>query len=553
MTGSPVARRGADCAILAACVLGLFAAVTLLSPTFDGHDFAIHVKWQAHFAAQLWGGDFYPRWLAGMTDGFGSPAFFIYPPLSHMVAALWHPVLPGPDLAHWRVAISAGCAVLLSAWAMYAWLGTKSRQMALPGTLVYVLAPYPVYVDAYGRTALGELWAFVWVPLSLYLLARHARTPVIAVAAAAFGMAGLLLSHAPASLILVPVFIAFAATTPGLRAPVLTAGIAAALGAMLAAVYLGPALTHWEFTRLDTMFNADFASSLLFHRDARIGCGPNHGYQVCQGFLVSVVQVAAFVVFAIAAWGARTVDGARLWRIAAAAGVLVVLLMTALGEPFWAAFPLLRKVQSPWRLLVPQTFIMALMAALASERASQTPGRDWRGPLVVIAMAAVAGSNLAFAAWTRLHVPPEAVRWPSAVATTVEVPEYRLASPDRLRQLFPPGVNVQVLAGTADAAVAGWSPRLIVLRVDAKKPARLVLRQFQYSGWRARAAGWQAATRGLSPDTPVAVLDVPAGVHDVELRLEPTWAERAGALLSIFTLAGMIALLAFARTPTMAE
>ena len=36
-----------------------------------------HAIWYSNFSSQLWNGEFYPRWLADMNGGFGSPTFLL--------------------------------------------------------------------------------------------------------------------------------------------------------------------------------------------------------------------------------------------------------------------------------------------------------------------------------------------------------------------------------------------------------------------------------------------------------------------------------------------
>ena len=97
-------------------------AVTLPAflPTvlLHGHDSRFHILWQHHFADQLWRGSWYPRWLPGMNDGFGSPTFFLYPPLAHLVAAAFQPFLPDPSLVPARLAIAIALSLVVGSIGM---------------------------------------------------------------------------------------------------------------------------------------------------------------------------------------------------------------------------------------------------------------------------------------------------------------------------------------------------------------------------------------------------------------------------------------------------
>ena len=73
-----------------------------------------------------------------------------------------------------------------------------------------------------------------------------------------------------------------------------------------------------------------------------------------------------------------------------------------------------------------------------------------------------------------------------------------------------------------------WSPNRIVLDVEAKTPARVLLNQNWHSGWRA-SGGTVSNDRGLL------VVDVPEGSHEVELRFAPRSAT-GGAFVSLLAL-----------------
>src|SRR6058998_2871942 len=69
------------------------------NPTHDGQ---IHEVWCSNVAAQLWSGDFYPRWLEDLNGGLGSPAFFFYPPVPFLITSLFQPLFHGAPHS-WRI------------------------------------------------------------------------------------------------------------------------------------------------------------------------------------------------------------------------------------------------------------------------------------------------------------------------------------------------------------------------------------------------------------------------------------------------------------------
>ena len=71
------------------------------------------------------------------------------------------------------------------------------------------------------------------------------------------------------------------------------------------------------------------------------------------------------------------------------------------------------------------------------------------------------------------------------------------------------------------------------MRVSLERPTDVVVRQFYFPGWMARAPGWREPLRA-EPSSPHGLLafSLPAGRYDVEVVLTPTWQETAGLFTS---------------------
>lgn len=198
--------RPAPVLVIAATGLILMMPLILFGIPNNADDAWAHSRWQKLFALQFWSGDLYPRWLSEINDGFGSPAFFFYPPLAHYFGAIIFPFFPEPSGFSYRVALSMVCAFLAGGIGAYYWLNNVVRheKSAMIGTLFYLLAPYHVFVDTYLRSAAAELWAFSWAPWTLFSIHLFKIRSTRAIALCSLTVAALLLSHAPSSLFLIP-------------------------------------------------------------------------------------------------------------------------------------------------------------------------------------------------------------------------------------------------------------------------------------------------------------------------------------------------------------
>lgn len=281
-----------------------------------GGDAIFHGSWYAHFSAQLGAGELYPRWLAGMNAGLGSPAFYYYPPLPYYFASFVGLFVPAGAGALRAPGAAAAFAYTLSGLTAYAWLRKISgARPAAVAAILYLLVPYHSAVDLYTREAYAELWAFVWMPLALKYArgvaddSRPDRAPArvasssapdpergsatrdsgsnsglsfgsninrlalpssgansVRPAALSFGSnfvrlaavyALLCASHPPATLIFSPVAVAYAYWHARRAGAALRAALALALGACLSAVYLLPALAMQDAV--------SFGDMLAFH------------------------------------------------------------------------------------------------------------------------------------------------------------------------------------------------------------------------------------------------------------------------------------------------
>lgn len=95
-------------------------------------------------------------------------------------------------------------------------------------------------------------------------------------------------------------------------------------------------------------------------------------------------------------------------------------------------------------------------------------------------------------------------------------------------------VKAKIAEGAGTVIIKRWQPREIILEVDAPDGATLNASQFYYPGWTARLMDDASAPLAVKPSVPGGLLtfSVPGGRHQVLLRLEPRWPERAGQIMS---------------------
>lgn len=527
--------------MLLAGVALLLMVPALLAPWTMSGDSFLHVRWQHFFADAVWQGDLYPRWLGAMDHGFGSPAFFIYPPLEQWLGALFWPLLPGGDFAPHRLMAGLALAKALGGVGAFLWIRALGvgRGGALVGALAYLLLPYHAYLNAYQRGALAELVAMGALPFG-FAFAHGLKARVrFAWAGFALAIAALFYSHAPTALFAVPVTCLYAlllADRPDAAA--LTARIAGAalLGAGLAAAYLGTALTQSGAINTRVLFGGLYQAQnyLLFSTEP----WPDAGIRL----LVTAIALMHLILLAGLALLLRRANAlSRPAIVMIALSLLIFLAITAPAHALWAPEWPWSKIQFAWRMLSLQTLMLAGLTGLVWRSSGRTIRRLLIAglPLLLLLDAALFTARL-------LHStspsPMGSPAWASVLRE--EVAEYRLGDVEALRERFGDSEAI-VLAGQARVTASRQGERGFALAVDAATPATIAIHQFVYTGWEARIdrGAWTAAGRS-APLEEVATVAVPAGQHGVELRLArqtgESWGYRLSAIALLLLLAGLL-------------
>jgi hypothetical protein len=483
-----------------------------------------------------------------MNDGFGSPAFFFYPPMTQWVASLFAPILPGPDLIPLRVALSVTVALAVGGWGMRQWLATllADRRAALFGALLYLVLPYHLYVDTYHRAALAELWAMAVAPWCLYGVATSGAGGARPVAALVLAIAALFLSHAPSALLVVP-FVGLYALVLGVsrrsvREPVIVAA-AMVVGAMIAGFYLATALTLTGLINTAALFEGKVAPTRWL-----IGGGAWPDSSLTG--VVPLINAIQCVGGAIATWlmlgrlDTRERERRRIATMLLAIVIFSAVMQTVAARAFWALPTPFARIQFPWRLLTVQTVAFAGLAAMAF--AATARRRAWAMLLLatIPAMLLLDGAMLGYrihreAARHELHPSTAAL-----LAETHDALEYQLGDIAALDRRFGPA-DTLIVGGSGVAAVRARGERSVGIETVAPGPVTLLLHRFAFTGWRSRIddGDWRPMMRA----GPVVALAVPAGRHRVTAELAPGAAERTGLFASIAGVAIFLAWLLLAR------
>jgi hypothetical protein len=515
-----------------------------------GHDFDFHLlSWME--VARAWNtGLLYPHWVQDANYGAGEPRLIFYPPASWLLGGLlgtisgWH---AAPVLFVLLALLGAGSSMYLLA---REWAATGAATFA---ACLYVANPYAMFV-VYERSAMGELLAGAWFPLTV-LFALRTRSSI---ALLGLSMAALWVTNSPAAvvgsymlaLLALGMWIAEGKPWPALRA---MSGMALGLG--LAAFYIVPAAFEQRWVQIERAITPGMRveDSFLFAHTANAF----HDQVLRTASCIFIAELAVASIAAYLAWRKRA-DGTA--RIALTASLPVILLLQLpVSEVIWKYAPHMKFLQFPWRWLLGVSVVGCVLAGMALKKPGRWPGQ-WPPMIaaVVIVAMAIGGGILFFqpcddedavaaqVAGFRLgqgtqgtdeytpvaadnasvpqHLPLvrvlRAAQDDTADSTQGDNPEWRAGDPG----------NIAAKVDTQRRNGEHW-----VVSVVTPEAGYAVLRLMDYPSWRVTVDGKPAPGRPVRDDGLMAV-PVTAGSHAIEVQWSATRDVIAGREVSAISL-----------------
>jgi len=313
-----------------------------------------------------------PRWAPDMSFGYGYPLFNFYYPLPFYLGTVFY-YLTGSLVASLKLLFII--TVPLSAYFMYKWLRLHTNKFnSLIGVIVYTYTPYRA-VDLYVRGALGELFSFVFFPLTAYLTYRVVKKGRFCdVGLLGITVALFVLSHNLAPLFFLP--------WVGLYALVMVIGGSAlknlikvtvgfSLGLLGSAYFWLPALIEKANLVGQTPFNYldhfPFIKQLIF---SPWGYGASHpGIYDDISFQIGLSNWALIISLLIIVYKGRENIKSLIFPIYFLISIVfVVFLMNIRSAPLWELSSLAAYIQFPWRLLLLTTFLTSCLVIFINSK-----------------------------------------------------------------------------------------------------------------------------------------------------------------------------------------
>lgn len=523
----------------------------------DGHSIEYNLVWLKNFSAQLFVGDWYPRWLMEMNRGAGSPVFFYYAPLPFYLASFGVALFPDASLNQ-QLAIGECLLIALSGISFFYYARRHVATLAaLLAACAYMLLPYHFEIDLWLRQDIGELTVYIVVPLILACTERIFAKPPVDATLDMLGLglsySALMLSHLP-SAVLFSVCLGVYATVMLVRhfswVAVRQFAFGIGFGIALAAVYWVPALFTQSYIRSDKLWTPYFD----FHRwlyPATSEMSNPFAHRLI--FLIGLTTLVFALSWLAAFVHRRHTHAAPLWS---ALGLMLAawFLISPSSLWLWEHAPELWKVQFPWRVTLVVDLATGVAAMYALHALQQ---RDWRAVPSLLAGALVLIYCGYSADIKNTLGPVDNARQVTdqfyAVRYGLDAPEYTTPwthmSAKEIVSTAELDDRLEYDARDGEVRIAEWSPHQIALDVALRRDTELEIRQFYFPSWQIRIQGLHTTT-ALEPAAHTGLLRVraPAGNYRLKLSMAPLFEEWIGGAVSVLALLMMGGVLLWRRS-----
>lgn len=548
-------------------LLSFFAIKPLFAPGF----FSMHDDTQIArvftMAEALKDGQFPVRVVEHLGYDYGYTIFNFYAPFSYYVGAGFVLLGFSPVVA---TKFMIGIGIVAAGIFMY--LFAKQfwgRVGGVVAGVLYVYAPYHA-VNVYVRGAIGEMWAYAFIPLLFYgfyklyrslrddgkLESKEQKSHVWKyITITAVGFAGVILSHNLTAMMVTPflglVFVVFSFQFLRKKQYRAVASLlfALVLGLSLSAFYFLPALFEMKYADVGSVLGggSDFRDHFLCpiqfwyspwgYGGSVPGCLDGLSFQLGKVHIV-LTLVTLFLLPWIFIKNRVLFYGVSV--VFACLGA-VLFFMVSQSTFIWEIVSPMEYFQFPWRFLVLASFCMSFLAGGVVfiekvKSGSVFPLRIVTPVLVGICLAV----SLGF--YGRYFVPqfvtenpqrqedPEIIEFDISRISDEYLPQH-ISQPQRREDV--PQREIEVREGSATFTTIMEKSQMIRARAEVDEPSTVVFHTAAFPAWKLYRDG---------QEQPYEVVDgkiqtvLPKGQYDLLLRFEQTGIEKIGNSLSLVSL-----------------
>jgi len=336
------------------------------SGPYESGDMQINaIKTMSHFKS-LSEGNLIPQWSGELNATYGYPLFLFTYPLPYYMGSLFH--LIGFSFIN-SMKVDLALPYILSGMFMFLYLKEKFSDLSsLIGSIFYLFAPYHL-VDLHFRATLGEMFAYIFLPLTLFIIDRsiHSNRMIYKISLS-ISVALLTLSHQAISLFFVPILSLYIIIFRKPRSPftILTALIPVLIGLLLSSFYWLPVIFETKFTH-----QPEYAKTMEFSSLSQLIFSPWRYGLLFQGhygelsFIIGYAHILIIIIsiYLIIKRRIKKMDQ-ELITFSLLLIILLSFMTTSYSKMIWDLVPIIKNFQFSWRLLAIIIFFNSIMAAV---------------------------------------------------------------------------------------------------------------------------------------------------------------------------------------------
>jgi len=328
------------------------------------HDGEPQVVRISAFYKTIMDGQIPPRWAGSLNYGFGTPALSFFFPLEGYLGTIIH--LLGFSMQN-SYKILMGLSFILAPLFFYKWIGEFfERRLAFIGALFYGLSPYH-FLNMYVRGQLGEILAFVFVPLVFWMIERNNKKPDFQnVVLGGIFYTFLILSHNILSLMFSFVFVFYILIRNFSKKGNLISNIALLFsGLLVGAFFWLPALFEARYINskvfVGRMFDEHFLSlNNLIYSNWGFGSDINRAGGLSSQLGPLHFSVAVLIIIGL--FLIKDIKDRRIILFWLFIAIFSIFMSLSSSSFIWNKFHTLQQFQFPWRFTAVSSFAVAVLA-----------------------------------------------------------------------------------------------------------------------------------------------------------------------------------------------
>lgn len=549
-------------------LLSTVIMMIVVLPLFQNSYFPMHDDTQPTriylMAQALEDGQFPVRWVQYLGYGYGYPIFNFYAPLPYYVGSI--PILLGFDAVD-SAKILFGLVTAGAFITMFFLLKHFVKTVpAIAGATVYLLFPYHA-VNTYVRGALSEQFGYLLIPLVILFYVKMFEgksnskkwVPFFSIF-----LSVLVISHNLSALMAAIVFLPLVivhftfSKKKVLHLKYLFISLLLTLG--LGAFYILPVIFESSFTNVSSQVGggADFKDHFVCFEQfwnsswgfggSAPGCLDGLSFKLGKSNivfgLVSLLFILATIIWKKAKQRLSFELIIPLWVIA-----FSMFLMLQISDVFWNTIPLLKFIQYPWRFLAFAGLGISFLigAALHSiDRVFEKKFVTFAAALIVIVVT-IADNSTLFSPQASLikdvsrYTSPDSIEYEISKISDEYMPK-NFKKPRNLQDI----PNKYFLSKNAKVFITkeNASSKKISAYIKTNQKEEIAVRIAPYPAWEYYLDGKKTQLKNLNNGI---LIHVPPGEHNVVLKFNQTLIEKAGNIVSLFTILILGAVIIFKR------